>query len=175
MDGLPHVLGVHRRDPERPDRGGCDGCAGWLAFGFAETAGEMLGATLVVKKPDGTIDLYRSNAQVLYDEAQITALNAFEQYTYWGGGPCGTWSDSPYEAASATTCASAPVGSSHTLEFVLSLPYVGGTNRATGMQITDDVFTVELASLHLVWAGGAASGGAFAHHGETRGFATLNL
>lgn len=57
------------------------------------------------------------------------------------------------------------------MEFTLALPHVGGTNAFTETQITDDDFTVDLESLHLIWAGGS-SGLAMV---EARGFATLNL
>ena len=57
------------------------------------------------------------------------------------------------------------------MAFTLALPYLGGTNAFTGAQITDDDFTVDLESLHLIWAGGS-SGLAMV---EARGFATLNL
>ena len=57
------------------------------------------------------------------------------------------------------------------MAFTLALPYVGGRNAYTETQITDDDFTVDLESLHLIWAGGS-SGLAMV---EARGFATLNL
>ena len=149
----------------------CASCAGWLALGFAKAPGEMLGAMAVVKKPDGAINLYTLQGK---DFNQISAVDSVVQFSYWGGGPCARWSDWPSEDASAGSCESATTGNWHAMEFTLALPYIGGTNAFTETQITEEVFTVDLESLHLIWAGGS-SGGTFAYHGETRGSATLNL
>ena len=81
----------------------CASCAGWLALGFAESPGEMLGATAVVRKPDGAINLYKLQGK---DFSQISAVDNVVQFSYWGGGPCASW----FQMRSAPSAHLVPLG-----------------------------------------------------------------